>query len=150
MTEQTVNGGNGSKVNTWFWVIGILALLWNLAGLSAFLGNAFQWEAMTEGMSEAQIEEFKNTPMWLLIVFGIATVGGTLGCILLLMKKKLAITVFLVSFVAIVIQFVGGVIGSVAVTESGPTALIFPICVIIIGALLWYYAKKCDEKGWLS
>ena len=150
MTDQTLDGGNNSKVDTLFWVIGIAALLWNLMGLGAFVGSVAAGDAMVEAMSEAQKAEFESTPMWLTIVFGIATIGGPLGCIALLMKKKWAVMIFLISFIAIIIQFVGGVIGSAAVAENGPSALILPIVVILVGGLLWYYARTCDAKGWLS
>ena len=36
MTDHTVDGGTNSNVNTAFWIIGVLALLWNLLGLASF------------------------------------------------------------------------------------------------------------------
>ena len=150
MTDQTLDGNTNSSVNTWFWVIGVLALLWNLAGLSAFVMDMTISADALELMSEGQREQYANNPMWLKIVYGIATIGGTLASIALLMKKKWAVMLFLISFVAIIIQFAFGIFGSSVVEESGAVALILPITVIIIGGLLWYYAKNCDGKGWLS
>ncbi|MDF1699305.1 MAG: hypothetical protein P1U56_25860 [Saprospiraceae bacterium] len=150
MTDQIIDGGNNSKVNTAFWVIGVVALLWNLMGLGSFVTFATLSEDAMELMSEAQKEEYQSTPIWLTIAFGLATICGTLGAIALLMKKKWAIMLFLVSFIAVIVQFAGGVIGSNSVKENGMTALILPLIVIIVAGLLWYYAKKCDEKGWLS
>jgi hypothetical protein len=150
MTDQTLDGGTNSKVNIWFWVIGIAALLWNLLGLGAFGAYMAVGDIAVMLMSEAQKAEYQTTPIWVTIAFGVATIGGTLSSIALLMKKKRAIMLFLISFIAIIIQFVGGVIGSTAVADGGASALILPITIIIVGGFLWYYARKCNAKGWLS
>jgi len=149
MTDQTT-GGYNRNVDSWFWIIGIVALLWNLMGLGAFIMSLNVSEDTLALMSEAQRAEYENTPMWLTIAFGLATIGATLGCIALLMRKNWAVWLFLISLVAVIIQFGLGVIGSTAVKEGGATALIMPIIVIVIAVGLWYYAKKCEEWGWLS
>ena len=150
MTDQTLEENNNSKVNTWFWVIGVVALLWNLAGLSAFVMDMTISADTLELMSDAQRQRYANNPIWLKIVYGIATIGGTLASVALLMKKKWAIMLFLISFVAVIIQFAFGIFGSNIMEESGTAALVLPIVVIIIAGLLWYYAKNCDAKRWLS
>ncbi|MCF6356805.1 MAG: hypothetical protein L3J54_03275 [Draconibacterium sp.] len=88
--------------------------------------------------------------MWHKLVYGIATICGLLGAIGLLMKKRWAITLFLISLVAVAIQFLYGLFGTNASEAYGVFAIIMPIIVTIISALLWYYAKKCEAKGWLS
>ena len=150
MTDETLEGGNNSQVNTTFWVIGVIALIWNIIGLGSFFMYLNLGEDSLALMSEAQRAEYESTPMWLMAAFGIATITGTLGCIFLLMKKKWAVLLFLVSLIAVVIQFAFGVINSASVKEDGITALIMPIIVIVVAIGLWYYSKKCEEKGWLS
>ena len=150
MTNEILDGNNNSKVTTAFWVIGVIALLWNLMGLGSFIGYLNISDEAMELMSEAQRTEYQNSPFWLTMVFGIATIGGTLGSIALLMRKKWAIMLFLISFIAVIIQFGFGVINSTSVADGGMSALILPIVVIIVAGLLWYYAKKCEANGWLN
>ena len=150
MTDQTTFEGTNNKVNTTFWVIGVVALLWNLMGLASFLIYTNMGDDALALMSEAQRAEYESTPMWLMVVYGIATIAGTLGCIALLLRRKLAVLLFLISLIAVVIQFVFGVINSASVKDGGISALILPISVIVVAGLLWYYAKKCEAKGWLS
>ncbi len=149
MTDQTTGGFN-NNVNSWFWIIGIVALLWNLMGLGAFIMSLNMSEDTLALMSEAQRAEYESTPMWLTIAFGVATICGTLGCIALLMRKNWAVWLFIISLVAVIIQFGFGVINSAAVKEGGATALIMPLVVIIVAGGLWYYSKKCEEWGWLN
>jgi hypothetical protein len=150
MNDQTLDGNSNSKVNIWFWVIGVLAVLWNLAGLSAFVVDMTMSAESLEMMSETERLRYANNPMWLKIVYGVATIGGTLASIALLMKKKWAVMLFLISFVAVIIQFAFAILGSNMMEESGAAAFILPITVIVIAGLLWYYAKKCNARGWLS
>jgi len=150
MTDETIDGGTNSNVNTWFWIIGVIALIWNLMGLGSFIMYMNMNDDALALMSEAQRAEYESSPMWLTVVYGIATIMGTLGCIALLMKKKWVVLLFLISFIAVVIQFAFGVISSASVKEGGATSLILPIVVIAVAGLLWYYAKKCEAKGWLN
>ena len=150
MTDHATTAPSTANVTTKFWVIGILALLWNLIGLASFFMYVNMSEDALALMSEAQRAEFENTPMWLLIVYGIAVFTGTLGCVALLMRKKWAVLLFLISFIAVIIQFAFGVINSAAVQEQGAAAMIVPILVIVVAGLLWYYSRMCEAKGLLN
>jgi len=150
MTNETFDGNNNPKVSTVFWVIGAIALLWNLMGLGSFIAYATISDDAMELMSEAQRTEYQNSPLWLTIVFGIATIGGTLASIALLMRKQWAVLLFIISFVAVIIQFGFGVIDSASVNEGGMGALILPVTVMVVAGLLWFYAKSCAAKGWLN
>ena len=33
---------------------------------------------------------------------------------------------------------------------GGASTLVLPIVIIVLGALLWWYAKRCDANGWLN
>ena len=76
-----------TKPSTLFWIIAIIALLWNLSGVAAFAGDILMTEEALATLTEAQQELYKSTPVWLKFVYGVAVFSGTLGCILLLMKK---------------------------------------------------------------
>lgn len=150
MTDQTVNETPQSNVNTVFWIISVIAVLWNLMGVAAFGMDMTVSEESLELMSEAQRKMYEQNPMWLKLVYGVATIGGLIASIGLIMKKKWCINLFLVSLVAIVIQFGYVLFGTEAFSISGPTAAILPSVVILYAAFLWYYSKQCDKRGWLS
>ncbi len=150
MTDEILDGGNNTKVTTIFWVIGIIALLWNLMGVFAFVTDMMMSEDALTLLSEQERALYESNPMWHKIVYGIATICGLLGAIGLLMKKRSAITLFWISLGAVVVQFLYGLFGTNAREVYGIFAIIMPIIVTVIAVFLWYYAKKCGARGWLS
>jgi hypothetical protein len=150
MTNGNLDNGTNNKVTTIFWVIGVIALLWNLMGVFAFITEMMISEEALALLSEQERLLYEHNPMWHKVVYGIATMSGLLGAVALLMKKRWAVMLFLISLVAVIIQFFYGFFGTNAQEVLGNIAVILPIVVIIIAALLWYYSKKCEQRGWLS
>jgi len=93
---------------------------------------------------------YEATPSWLYIVFAIAVLTGLIGCIGLLMRKRWAVTLFLVSLITVIVQFGYNVFGTELLSALGNSAAIMPIVVIVFAALLYLYAKRCDARGWLN
>lgn len=87
-----------------FLIISIIALLWNLMGTMTFFMEVFITPEALAALPDAESALYENTPLWLHIVFGIAVFGGTLGCVLLLMKKSVALPIFIISLLTILTQ----------------------------------------------
>lgn len=129
------------------WVVGILALVWNLMGAVDYLMTELRIEAYMNQFTAEQLEFFYSLPAWLVAFWAIAVWGGVLGAILLLMRKKLAVPVFVVSFLCMVITtihnygFSGGadIVGGLGLTMS---AVIFVVALALI-----FYARAMARKG---
>lgn len=79
------------KPTTKFYSIAVLALIWNLMGVGAYLIQAFMTEEMIATLPEEQQAEFLvEHPAWYTALFALAVFGGALACILLLARKKMA------------------------------------------------------------
>lgn len=139
-----------NKPTTGFWVISIIALIWNLMGVMAYLGQAYMTDEMIAMLPENQQELYTNIPTWYTAAFAVAVFGGVLGCILLLLKKKLAKTVLLISFIGVIIQMYYNFFVSNSMEVYGPGGAIMPIMVIIISVFLIWFAKHGIRKGWLK
>ncbi|NNC97213.1 MAG: hypothetical protein HKN88_03985 [Gammaproteobacteria bacterium] len=64
-----------NKLPMWFWVVAVLALIWNLLGLGAFLSTAVLMSPETlASMSPAEQELYANTPSWANVAFGVAVI----------------------------------------------------------------------------
>jgi len=138
------------KPPTWFWVVSIIALLWNLMGVFNYLNQAFNQQAILETLDQAQREAFEGIPAWATAAFALAVFSGTLACIGLLMRKKWARPLFILSLLAAVVQFIHWLFISNAVEAFGPSTYAMPVIVIIIGIYLILFSKKGIEKGWLT
>lgn len=138
------------KPPTWFWVLGILALLWNLMGVSAYLKDATMGVEDLEKLTQAQRLLYESTPAWVTGAFAIAVWGGLLGCIALLLRKKWARPVFVVSFVAIVVQTGYSLFMSDSLEVYGPGGAVLPVLVVVIGILLVLFSQTAERRKWIS
>ncbi|AZJ35828.1 hypothetical protein [Tenacibaculum singaporense] len=141
---------DSNKPTTLFWIIGIAALVWNGLGVMSYIGQAYMTDEVRAALPEAERALYENVPTWVTAAFAIAVFGGLLGSAFLLMRKKLARPMFLLSLIAIVVQMSYNLFMSRAAEVYGPGSIIMPIMVIVIGVFLLMYTKKTIAKGWLS
>jgi hypothetical protein len=83
-----------------------------------------------------------------LVAYAVAVGAGTLGALLLLMKKAAAATLFLVSLVAVLVQF-GYTLGATdLIAQKGiVVAAGFPAFVILVAIVQLAYARSLVAKG---
>lgn len=134
-----------------FWIIGIITLVWNGLGVFNYLQQAYKTEASMNKFNSDQLALLESLPAWMTALFAIAVFAGTIGCIALLLRKKIAVTFLLVSFIAATVQQLYWIFGTNAAevfSESLP--YLMPILVIIVAAFLAWYSKDQKGKGILS
>ena len=132
-----------------FRVVAVVALLWNLFGLFSFYTNVTATPAVIASWPEAQQQIAAATPRWVFVAFAIATIAGVLGSLGLLLGKRWAVPVLLLSLLAILVQF--GSIYAITPTWAltGVGGAILPLCIALFGLFLWSYAGKAAARGWL-
>ena len=141
---------DSNKPPVWFWVVSVLALLWNLSGVYNYLSLKFNQVEMLEAMTQAERELFEGVPAWATAAFAIAVFSGAIASIGLLLRKKWAKSLFILSLVAAVLQFINWLFLQNAGEVYGSQAYIMPVVVVVIGLLLILFSKKGVQKGWLS
>ena len=133
----------------WFWVISIIALLWYLMDMWAFFMRVLMTDVAIKAMPENQQHFFQSIPLWVNIVFACEVFGGTFGCIVLLLRKKWALLLFVVSIL--------GVLGQTSyiwfltdhVSALGAPAVVMPLLAILIGIGMIILTRSAISKGWL-
>lgn len=138
-----------NKPATWFWIVTVITLLWNLGGVTSFVMHITMSEETLQAMSEDERGLYTNFPTWLTITYFIAVFGSVLGNVLLLMRRRVATPILVVSFMAIVLQMFYTVFMSKAVEVHGPISLGVPVLVFVIGAFLIWLSRHATAKGWL-
>ena len=134
----------------WHKLISILAVVWNLLGVSAYLMNAYMTDEAIALLPENEQVLYTNIPAWYTAAFAIAVFAGALGCILLLLKKKLATPILILSLIAIFVQMYYNFFVGKSMEVYGPGSVVMPVFVILVGIFLVWYAKKLQKEGLLS
>lgn len=135
---------------TWLKSLAWAALIWNLLGVIAFSMQMMMTPEMISKLPTDQQAAYSDIPLWSTIAFAIAVFGGLLGCILLLMKKALAIPIFAVSLSAILLQQYYNFVVINSIELLGLSAVFMPILVIIIAIGLLYISIKGKQQSWLG
>jgi hypothetical protein len=133
------------------WVIGIVGLLWNSIGVLGFLLTQMGNEAAFASMSLEQREYFESFPLWAVAFWAIGVFGGVLGCLLMVLGKRVAVPVLVASAAGALVANYGGLflLGGLEVM-GGPPALVFPTVIIVLATALALYARAMSKKGILS
>lgn len=126
----------------WFKPITILAILWNAAGVIAFLAHVLISDEDIAQLPQEQRELFLNEPVWTNVTFAIAVFSGLIGSILLLLTKKSATSLLTLSLIIGIAQFMYNIFIGNAIEVYGLNIIIMPILVIIVGSFLVWYSKK--------
>lgn len=138
------------KPPTTFWIVSVVALIWNLMGIMAFIGQMMITPEALALLPPEQQELYSNVPLWATIAFGVAVWGSALGCVLLLVRKKLAMPVLSIALAGILVQMVHSLAISKSIEVYGPGGMIMPMMVILIGGFLVWYSRKATAMGWLQ
>ncbi len=134
-----------------YWIISVLALLWNILGVMAYLGQAYMTDELKAEYSAEQLALIESTPAWVTAAFAFAVFGGFLGCVALLLRKKWAKQLFLISLLGVLAQNAYSFFMTNASEVFGTTqGVVMPLMVIIIAVFLYWYAKQAAAKNWIS
>lgn len=140
-----------TKPNTAFWIIAVLALLWNLIGVYFWLYEYFlMTEEIRATLPPEQVEIMASAPSWSMYVYGLAAFSGLLASVLLLMRKNMAVGVFLLSLIAVLILQLYWMFGMDIIDKMGPQSLIMPLIVIALAIFEYFYSKGAARNGWLT
>jgi hypothetical protein len=143
---------DSNKPGMAFWIIGILALAWNAMGVNAYIQQAYKTDGFKEMFADSPelLKLALEAPTWYTAVFAIAVFGSTLACILLLLRKKLAVTLFFLGLVAVLIQTANAlfVTGELQYYKAFNYSMF--IAIPIVSLFLFWYSKKAKTNGWLS
>ena len=133
---------------TAFWIIGAVALLWNLLGLYAYYSNVTATpDDLKLQFNPQQIEAILATPAWATSATAIAVTAGVIGSVLLLFRNGLCVPFYALSVVGLVVQdiYVFGMTD--AVETFGTTPVVMQSVVVVFAVFLVWYAQRQKQRG---
>lgn len=138
-----------SKAPGWFWMVSGLFLLWNLMGCYACFSQLTMDAAGIATLPPAQRDAVLAMPMFAKAGFILGVGAGLLGALLLVMRNRLARTLFILSLVGVIIQF-GWIFGLYGGLEKlGASAAGFPLFIAIVCMVEIWFSGLAARKGWL-
>ena len=149
--EETMSDGQETTTpgRPWhLWLIGIVGGLWSSMGVISFILTQMNVEAVMSRFPPQQREYFESFPLWAVAFWAIGVFGGVIGCLLLLLKNRLAFHVLLASVIGAIVCNLGGLFllgGMEVMGETG--GLGFTVFPVIFAAFLAYYARAMSKKG---
>ncbi|MEM9330868.1 MAG: hypothetical protein AAGA53_06050 [Pseudomonadota bacterium] len=131
------------------YLIGGVTLIWNILGILNFVGQLNP--ETVAAMPESHRALIEGRPIWATLAFGLAVTTGAIGCLLILLRKRAAVLMLIVSLVCVAVQL----IPSLYLISNGLSfsfleiALAF-IMPFIVSLYLVRFASFLNRQGWLN
>lgn len=136
------------KAPIWFWVVAILALLWNGIGVAAYFAQVTMSEQQFAALPQVEQQLLAAQPFWYTAAFAIAVFAGLVGSLLMLMRKRLAVRMFLLSLLAVIVQFAGHfIVKGHAEYISSTQGWLMPSLILFIAIALAMFSRKMEKSG---
>ena len=90
------------------WLIGIIGALWSSIGVISFMLTQMKVEAVMSRFPPQQREYFESFPLWAVAFWAVWVFSGLIGCLLLLLQKRLAFPLLLSSVIGAIVCNLGG------------------------------------------
>ncbi|PWH82347.1 hypothetical protein DIS18_08825 [Algibacter marinivivus] len=133
-----------NKPPIWFWIVSVIALVWNAMGVNEYLQQAYNTERYREMYTPEQLEIAANLPSWVTAAFAIAVFAGALAAIGLLLRKSWSVKLWLLSLLAVIVQMGYLLINGYA------SSIVMTIMIIVFALAFVWFARKSEANGWLS
>lgn len=131
----------------WFRIVALIAILWNAFGVFMYLSSVGLFGDPLAGLSDAERAIASSIPAWIMAAFAIGTFAGLAGSLGLLLRRRWAWPLLLVSLAALLVLEGWIVFFSGAVELHG---IAVPLSVTAGALLLAWLAYHARRRGWLA
>ena len=143
--NDKISGG----VHWSFWIIGAVMLIWNVMGVINFFVQ-MNADALAS-FPESHRAIIEGRPAWATGGFALAVFGGTVGCLLLLIRKSAAYHLFIASLFGVIVTMIHAVGIAASIIDFRPFEILLMILMpLIVAAFLIGYSKWAESKGWIG
>lgn len=130
-----------------FWIVAILAILWNSVGAFDYSATQFRVESYMAKFTPEQLEYFYGFPAWADAAWALGVWGSFLGSLALLLRKSWAVWLFGISILGLAGTTVYNYVLTDGQAAMGEGAMVFTAVIWVIVLFLFSYAKAMDKRG---
>ena len=145
MTEQAAPE-TAATAPAWYWMLALACMLFEGAGAFLF-ANSLKLDPATLPLDQRAI--FDATPQWMTIAWAVAIGAGLLGALGLLLRRRFAEPLLLISLLAVVVQFSGLFLVRQLRELTPEDHLVVPVVILALAYGFWQGAKLARRRGWL-
>ncbi len=124
-----------------YWSLAVMGLLWGVMGCLNFVMQMN--DDFISQLPPRYYDIIAVRPFWATAAFAFAVFGGTVGCILLLLRKKVAVQLLGLSLVGCVVTF------GYMVLSLGPSLILSTGVSVLVAAVLLWLAVMARSRNWL-
>ena len=147
--EDAMNDESVGRVHWSFWAIGAFALIWNVLGSVNYLSQMNT--DLVASLPETHRAIIEGRPAWATGGFAIAVFGGALGGLLLLLRKSVAVYLFVASLLGTIVTMIHTVnIASSTIDFSAVETLVMILLPLAVAAFLIWYTRYAQSKNWIG
>lgn len=132
----------------WVLIVGVVLILWNLGGACMFVMDMLRSPADIAALPEDQQKLWSQMPAWAWAAYGVGTIGGLLAAIGIVIRKKWAAHLALVSLIAVIVNFAPVFFMSQGVDVWQPRFYVLPLIIFVIALFQLWLARKANKQGW--
>lgn len=138
-----------NKPPTWYYVVAVIATVWAMLGCYAYLSQVTMGPAEMAALPQAQQDIWAMMPAWVKGAYAVAVWSGLVGGLSLLARSRFARPAYLLSLVAVVVQFGWTFLATPILSTVGTSAIALPLCVTVAAVLLVWFTNHAIARNWL-
>ena len=133
------------------WLIAGAGLIWNLFGFAIYLMTVRATpEQLEQQYNAAEIAFMNSVPTWATSANAVAVTLGVLACVFLLLRKSIALPLFIASFIALLVQDLHAFVLADVISVFGMVPAYIQGTVLVIAIGLIFYSRSAKKSGLLS
>jgi len=138
-----------SRVHWSFWAISAFALIWNALGSLNYLSQMSP--DLVASLPETHRAIIEGRPAWATAGFALAVFGGAFGGLLLLLRKSVAVYVFIVALLGTIVTMIHTIdVAGSTIDFRIVEVVVMILMPLLVPAFLIWYSKQAASKGWIN
>ena len=130
----------------WYWAGAIASLVFMLVGCLVYAMHVYTDPAT---LPLDQRTMFEAEPAWVTMMLGVASIVGTAGAVLLLLRRRAAVPLLLVSLILAGIWWVGLMTATTLRDLLSTTEIAVLVVTVGLAWTIYWFARHSRQRGWL-
>jgi hypothetical protein len=133
-------------VARWYMIAAIVSLLLMVLPL---VGALIHLTADPATLPLDERAQFEAEPMWMVAAFGLTGLAGAVGGVMLLLRRRSAVTLLLIALIGVAIWFAGLFVNAQLRDLLSADQFAVALAVVAIVWTIYWFARHSRQRGWL-